>query len=223
MKQNNHENPDKQGSGIFKTKKVIVITGSIGTGKSSAVEILKKLGFKVLDSDKIVHEGYNKGTELYGKVVDFFGEEILNEDGTINRSILGSIVFNDTEKLEFLNDIVHDYVREELMKGVESSREDVIFLDIPLILETIAKNDSYSLKYDEIWLVYVSEEIQRKRLEKRALKEGKNPEDVLKIINKQIPIKRKIFMADEIIDNEGTLKELEENICKLLKIKDIRW
>lgn len=223
MKQNNHESSDKFEPELLKTKKVIVITGSIGTGKSAAVDILKKMGFSVLDSDKIVHEGYNKGTELYGKVVDFFGKEILNEDGTINRNSLGSIVFNDTEKLEFLNNLVHAYVREELMKGVESSMEQVIFLDIPLILETIDKYDSYSLKYDEVWLVYVSEETQRRRLQIRALKEGKNPEDVLKIISKQIPIKRKISMADEIIDNEGTLQELEENIKKLLKIKDIRW
>jgi dephospho-CoA kinase len=222
MKQNNHGNPDKQQE-ILKTKKVIVITGSIGTGKSAAVDIIKKMGFSVLDSDKIVHEGYNKGTELYHKVVDFFGREILNEDGTINRNILGSIVFNDTEKLDFLNNLVHAYVREELMKGVESSSEHVIFLDIPLILETIEKNDSYNLKYDEIWLVYVSEKTQRKRLEKRAILEGKKPEDVLKIIGKQIPIKRKVSMADEIIDNEGTLQELEDNIKKLLKIKDIRW
>jgi dephospho-CoA kinase len=181
------------------------------------------MGFSVLDSDKIVHEGYNKGTELYHKVVDFFGNEILNEDGTINRNILGSIVFNDTEKLDFLNNLVHAYVREELMKGVENSSEQVIFLDIPLILETIDKNDSYNLKYDEVWLVYVSEETQRNRLQKRALKEGKNPEDVLKIIGKQIPIERKVSMSDEIIDNEGTLQELEDNIKKLLKIKDIRW
>ncbi len=222
MKQNN-ESQQKKESTMIKTKKVIVITGSIGTGKSAAVDILKKMGFSVLDSDKIVHEGYNKGTELYGKVVDFFGNEILNEDGTINRTILGSIVFNDTEKLDFLNNLVHAYVREELMKGVEKSSEQVIFLDIPLILETIDKNDSYILKYDEVWLVYVSEETQRNRLQKRALKEGKNPEDVLKIISMQIPIERKVSMADEIIDNEGTLQELEENIKRLLKIKDIRW
>lgn len=221
MKQNN-EIQDKQNSGTS-NKKVIVITGSIGTGKSAAVDILKKLGFIVLDSDKIVHEGYNKGTELYSKVVDFFGSTILRADGTINRGKLGNIVFNDTEKLHFLNGLVHAYVREELMKGVENSGEGVIFLDIPLILETISKDRPYSLKYDEIWLVYVSEETQRKRLEKRAVIEGKNPEDVLKIISKQIPIDRKISMADEVIDNEGTLEELEKNIKKLLKIKDIRW
>lgn len=225
MKQNNHDSSamNEKSAETCKTKKVIVITGSIGTGKSAAVDILKKMGFKVLDSDKIVHEGYNKGTELYSKVVDFYGKEILNEDSTINRNILGRIVFNDTQRLEALNDMVHAFVREELAKGVESSKEEVIFLDIPLIFESIARNESYSLKFDEIWLVSVSEETQRKRLEKRALKEGKNPEEVLKIISKQIPIQRKISMADEIIDNEGTLEELEENIKKLLKIKDIRW
>ncbi|KAF5058245.1 Dephospho-CoA kinase [anaerobic digester metagenome] len=222
MKQNNQDH-HKQESETFNDKKVIVITGSIGTGKSAAVDILKKMGFNVLDSDKIVHEGYNKGTELYNKVVDLFGHTILNEDGTINRSVLGSIVFNDTQRLETLNDMVHAFVREELAKGVESSNDEVIFLDIPLIFESIARNESYSIKFDEIWLVSVSEETQRNRLEKRALKEGKNPEDVLKIISKQIPIKKKISMADEIIDNEGTLQELEENIKKLLKLKDIRW
>ncbi len=81
---------------------------------------------------------------------------------------------------------------------------------------------SLLIKFDEI-ACDVSDETQRNRLEKRALKEGKNPEDVLKIISKQIPIKKKISMADEIIDNEGTLQELEENIKKLLKLKDIRW
>ena len=199
--------------------KVIVITGSIGTGKSTAVNILKKMGFKVLDSDKIVHEGYNKGSRLYGKIVDFFGNEILNEDGTVNRQKLGNIVFNDEDKLNAINDLVHVYVVKELMKGVNECSDDVIFLDIPLILEGKDKEISYGLKYDEIWLVYVSEKTQRERLEKRALMENKNPQEVLKIISKQLPIEQKKSMADEVIDNEGTVEELEQNIMKLLKIK----
>ena len=203
--------------------KVIVITGSIGTGKSTAVNILKKMGFKVLDSDKIVHEGYNKGSRLYSKIVDFFGNEILNEDGTVNRKKLGKIVFNDEDKLNAINDLVHVYVIKELMKGVDECSDDVIFLDIPLILEGKDKEISYGLKFDEIWLVYVSEKTQRKRLEKRALMENKNPQEVLNIISKQLPIEQKKSRADEVIDNEGTVEELEQNIMKLLKIKDIRW
>lgn len=202
-------------------KKVIVITGSIGTGKSTAVKIIKNLGFLVLDSDKIVHEGYNKGGDLYFNVVERFGKEILNFDGTISRQKLGEIVFNDEKKLKDLNKIVHVYVIHKLMKGVQECNDEVIFLDIPLILENLQQEKEYGLEYDEIWLVYVSPETQKERLRQRAINENKNPEDVLNIINKQIPIDEKIAMSDEIIDNEGTIEELEYKIKELLKIKQL--
>jgi dephospho-CoA kinase len=204
-------------------KRVIVITGSIGTGKSTAVNIIKDLGFNVLDSDKIVHEGYNKDSELYHNVVNYFGEEILNKDLTINRMKLGKIVFNDEECLKTLNKIVHVYVIDVLMKGIEESNSNVIFLDIPLILENLKQEKEYSLKFDEIWLVYVSPETQKERLKKRALKENKNVEDVLSIIKKQIPIDEKVSMVDEIINNEGTIEELETKIKDLLEKKGIGW
>jgi len=200
-------------------KKVIVITGSIGTGKSAAVNVIKNLEFQVLDSDKIVHDGYNKGEVLYHKVVDRFGKEILNEDGSINRKKLGKIVFNDEESLKDLNKITHTHVIQELMKGVEECKDEVIFLDIPLILERLKQEKEYGLKFDEIWLVYVSPETQIERLRQRAIKENKDPEDVLSIINKQISINEKVSMSDEVIDNEGTIEELEIKIKELLKIK----
>lgn len=199
--------------------KVIVITGSIGTGKSTAVDIIKELGFTVLDSDKIVHEGYNIGSELYYKIIAHFGEKILKGD-KIDRHKLGNIVFNNEEKLHALNKLVHGYVYNKLKEGIEKSIEKVIFLDIPLILET---KDIHEPIYDEIWLIYVSEEIQRKRLTERAISENKNPEDVLKIIDKQISIEEKVFMVDEVINNESTIEELKENIIALLEIKGMEW
>lgn len=200
--------------------KVIIITGGIGTGKSTAVNVIKELRFTVLDSDKIVHEGYNTGSELYYKIINHFGEEILKDDRTIDRQKLGKIVFNDEEKLNELNEIVHVYVYNKLKKGIEKSSDPVIFLDIPLILET---KDIHEHIYDEIWLIYVSEETQRKRLSDRAISENKNPEDVLKIIDKQIPIEEKVHMVDEVINNEGTKEELRVRIKNLLEIKGIGW
>ena len=72
-------------------------------------------------------------------------------------------------------------------------------------------------------MIYVSEETQRKRLTERAIAENKKPEDVLKIINKQISIKEKVFMADVVINNEGTVEELKENIKALLEIRGMGW
>ena len=204
---------------MLQNKKVIIITGSIGTGKSTAVDILKKLGYKVLDSDKIVHEGYNKDNALYNNVLNCFGKEILNDDETINRQKLGRIVFNHEESLMLLNKIAHRYVVDALMKGVEQSNEKVIFLDIPLFLEYLNKNKEYSIKYDEIWLIYVNPETQMRRLTQRAIKENKNINDVLNIINKQIPIEQKVLMVDQVIDNEGTVEELELKIKEILEKK----
>ncbi len=199
--------------------KVIVITGGIGTGKSTAVDIIREFGFTVLDSDKIVHEGYNIGSELYYKIINHFGKDILKDD-EIDRQKLGKIVFNNDKKLNELNNIVHSYVYDKLKEGIEASKEKVIFLDIPLLFET---KDIHEPIYDEIWLIYVSEETQRKRLTERAIAENKKPEDVLKIIDKQISIKEKVFMADVVINNEGTVEELKENIKALLEIKGMGW
>ncbi len=200
--------------------KVIVITGGIGTGKSTAVNIIRSFGFTVLDSDKIVHEGYHIGSDLYFKMISHFGEEILGYDYAIDRQRLGKIVFNDENKLNELNEIVHKYVYDKLKEGIENCSDSIIFLDIPLILETKHMHEPI---YDEIWLVYVPEKIQRKRLKDRAINENKNPEDVLKIIDKQIPIDEKVYMADEVINNVGTVEELRQNIKNILEIKGIGW
>lgn len=201
--------------------RVIIITGSIGTGKSTAVNILKQMGYQVLDSDKIVHEGYNVGEEIYNKVLNYFGYDIINSDKTINRQKLGRIVFNDEKNLKKLNEIVHASVFNKLIEGINNCIDKVIFLDIPLALEEIENINKYNLNYDEIWLVYVNSNVQKERLTKRAIIENKNPEDVLKIIDNQIAIDKKRTMADEVIINEGTVEQLKCEIEKLLIKKEI--
>lgn len=196
--------------------RVIIITGSIGTGKSTAVNVIIEMGFKVLDSDQIVHDGYKVGKMMHDEVVKYFGAEILACGGEINRKKLGEIVFSNETNLEKLNEIVHRFVVKELVSGIENSNEKVIFLDIPLLLEEKDKLKEYGLIYDEIWLVYVNSDIQKDRLRKRAISENKNPEDVLKIIDKQISIELKKTMVDEVIFNECTIQELRKQIETLL-------
>jgi len=200
---------------------VIIITGSIGTGKSTAVNIIIEMGYKVLDSDKIVHDGYKIGEKMHDGVVNYFGDEILSSNGEIDRQKLGKIVFSDKICLKKLNEIVHCFVVEELVLEINNCSEKIIFLDIPLLLEEKGNLEKCGLIYDEIWLVYVNSDIQKERLRNRAIRENKNPDDVLKIIEKQIPIEKKIIMADEIIYNEGTIEELREQIIHILNKKQI--
>lgn len=205
-------------AGMMQNKKIIIITGGIATGKSAVTKILREMGFDVLDADEIVHNGYKVGQEMYDNVYKFFGKDIIDSDGTLNRQKLGRIVFNNPEKLKKLNELIHGFVYKKLIEGIKEAKNNVIFLDIPLALESDKIN---ILNYDEIWLVYVSSEVQRERLIQRAIKENKNPEDVLKIISNQLPIEEKRKMADEIINNEGSLKDLKLEVIELLKRKNL--
>ena len=196
---------------------IIVVTGGIASGKSEASKFLRSIGYTVLDCDFIVHEGYRKKGDLYLSLINEFGNEILDEFNYIDREQLGKIVFSDNKKLIKLNNIVHKYVVDELKKGIEVCKDKVIFLDIPLMFEQQKALNEMGLIYDEIWLIFVNEEIQKYRLTQRAKQDNKNIEETLKIIKKQIPLEEKKLLADKIINNEGTIQELQQEILELIK------
>lgn len=195
---------------------IIVITGSVATGKSTVTKIVRDLGYEVLDCDQIVHNGYESKSNMYKEVVNLFGDGILKSDESIDREKLGKIVFSDSAKLDKLNSIVHKSVVEQLNDGIDKSTDDIIFLDIPLMIETSKSLVKYGLKYDEIWLVYINPDLQKQRLADRAIKENKDVDETLKIIENQLPIDKKKNYADKIIDNEGTIDDLKQKITQLI-------
>lgn len=195
---------------------IIVITGSVATGKSTVTKIVRDLGYEVLDCDQIVHNGYESKSNMYKEVVSLFGDGILKSDESIDREKLGKIVFSDSAKLDKLNSIVHKSVVEQLNDGIDKSTDDIIFLDIPLMIETSKSLVKYGLKYDEIWLVYINPDLQKQRLADRAIKENKDVDETLKIIENQLPIDKKKNYADKIIDNEGTIDDLKQKITQLI-------
>lgn len=196
---------------------VIALTGSIATGKSTVSKIIKENGYEVLDSDKIVHNLYQKGNNIYNEVVNYFGKEILDKNNEIDRQKLGQIVFKDEEKLHQINKIVHKGVSEKLLEGINNCKDDIIFLDIPLLIEQKDNIDAHGVYYNESWLVYVNKEIQLSRLLKR---DKRGYEESINIINAQMNIEEKVKYADVIINNEGTLEELKSKIDYLLKQKN---
>lgn len=194
---------------------VIVITGGIATGKSEASKYLRELGFTVLDSDRIVHDGYKKDTYLYKTLINTFSDAILDDSKFIDRQKLGNIVLTDDDKLNKLNSLVHKYVVNELIDGIENCNDKLIFLDIPLMFEQKDALANIGLRYDEIWLIYVSEETQAKRLKHRAILENKDVEQSLSIIKKQMSIEDKKLLADKVINNEGSIENLRKYILEL--------
>lgn len=196
------------------TSKVIGLTGSIATGKSTAGNIIRNHGYQVINSDKIGHDLMEPGQKNYNEIVESFGKDILNEDKTINRTKLGEIVFSNKDKLELLNKISHKNIFNKINCIIHQSFDKIIFIELPILIE-LKKENKLSIEFDEIWLVYVNPEIQIKRLIERNDLSEKQAKDR---IGSQMSIDEKLGYADFIINNEGSLEDMEDQINKRLKI-----
>ncbi|GAB6189928.1 hypothetical protein JCM30566_16700 [Marinitoga arctica] len=183
---------------------VIGITGYAGSGKSEIAKILRDLGYIVLDLDKIGHE-ILKYSEIKRKLKEEFGEKIF-ENNEVNRKELSRIVFNNKEKLEKLNSIIHPMIKKRVLEMIENIETDIIFIDGALIEKIGLSNIC-----DYIIFINASEEIRLKRLvefRKIPLEKANN------IIKSQKDIK---YKYDFKIDNNKGLASIKKELLKILK------
>ena len=192
---------------------VLGLTGGIATGKSTVSAILKKAGCVIIDADRIAREVVKKGLPAYRKIIDTFGDNILSPDGEIDRSALGDIIFNDPQKKQLLNRIVHPYVSKETnlqLKHIEKTHPNtIVILDIPLLLEA-----QIHKALSEVIVVYVPEHTQIKRLMQR---DGISETDALARINSQMPIEEKKNLATIVIDNSGTRENTRKQTLEIFQ------
>jgi dephospho-CoA kinase len=179
------------------------LTGGIATGKSTVADILRQAGAFIIDADLIARQVVEPGRPAWREICSLFGEGIVNPDGTIDRSALGKIVFDDSLMRRRLEAIVHPRVGEqidaELRQIAQTAPDAVVIMDIPLLFET-AKAHGLS----EIIVVYAPEKIQFERLVER---DGLSPQDARARMAAQMPIQEKVKKAGIVIDNSGTLEE----------------
>ncbi|MFD0772683.1 dephospho-CoA kinase [Streptomonospora algeriensis] len=184
------------------------LTGGIGSGKSAVARRLEGHGALIVDADRISREVVEPGTSGLEEIVAEFGEDVLTEEGRLDRPKLGGIVFSDTAKLAKLNAIVHPRVgarTEELMKG--ASAEAVVVYDVPLLVE----NDLGGL-YDVVVVVDVPEEEQVARV---VHNRGMDPDQVRARIRAQATRERRRAAADIVIDNSGTPEDLDTRVAEV--------
>jgi dephospho-CoA kinase len=178
------------------------LTGGIASGKSTVAKMFEDNGAYLIDFDVLAHFAEEPDQPAWKAIVELFGREILNEDGTINRAKLGPIVFADQEKLSRLNSIVHPAVFDLWRRRIEDIRQmnphAIVVSDVPLLIEA-----SMQQLFDVVILVYVSPEDQIRRLRERNEYSRKEAESRL---DKQMPIDEKISHADYVIDNKGPLE-----------------
>lgn len=189
--------------------KIIGLTGGIGSGKSTVAEILKKLGAVVIDLDHIGHEVLRKDSVVYKKIISVFGEGILNDDGEIDRTKLGKIVFSDEGALQRLNKIVHPAidkrVREETIKNRRKGIK-VMVMEAAAMLE-----NERAWQADEIWVITTTMENAVKRIKDRP---GYTEEIAMSRIKSQFTNEDRLKKADIVITNNGTLEDLKSRVIK---------
>ena len=141
----------------------IGITGGVGAGKSAVLGYLKELkGVRVMLSDEIAHELMEPGSDCYNRLKELFAEEpIWLEDGHFDRPALAKVIFSDDKKRELLNEVVHPAVKEYVLNAVKEAKKDGLFM---LVLEAaLLIEEGYGEICDELWYIYASEEVRRKR------------------------------------------------------------
>lgn len=185
---------------------IVALTGGIATGKSVAARVLEELGCYVHHADKTAHELMQPEKPAWREIVDHFGEEILNNDKTINRSKLGSIVYSDRKERLFLNKIVHPLVsekRKEIIQSLEKDGRYKIFVsEAALTIEA-----GFVQFFDRIVVVYCEKETQIKRLMER---DQISRSEALEKLKSQKDPEEKTKYADYIIDTSGTLQSTIE-------------
>lgn len=190
---------------------IIGLTGSIGTGKSTIANKLKQLNIPVIDADIIAREVVEPGRKAYEEIVATFGEEILQEDNTLDRARLGQIVFSDEEKRKQLNSIIHPAIRSEMIQQRDTYvSKDVpcVVLDIPLLYES-----KLTHFVEKIIVVATDRSVQLERILKR---DDITKKEAQQRIGAQIDIQEKVKWADAVIDNNGTIEESEQQLVHIL-------
>ena len=194
---------------------VIGLTGGIGTGKSTVSRLLNELGAEVIEADKVAHAAYEPDTPGWQKVVEAFGEGVLDADGKVDRTALGGIVFGDEEARKRLNAIIHPIVRrllEESITGLERDGARVAVVEVPLLIEAIKQQSQWTKMLDEIWVVTAPTEQVIARVRARS---GLEETAIRARIGSQVTERERNEYADAIIENSGSLEGLRCEVTNL--------
>jgi len=195
---------------------IIGLTGSIASGKSTVVKMMTALGLPIVDADIVARDVVEPGTETLKQIAENFGQDILLEDGSLNRAKLGNIIFHEPVKRKMLNDIMHPAIRKEMLRQRDAyleAGEKHVVMDIPLLFESKLQHF-----VERIIVVSVSEEVQLRRLMERN---NLSKEDALARMHSQLPMSVKEKGAHAVIYNNENLEQTEHQLKKILTYWDV--
>jgi len=181
---------------------VVGLTGSIATGKSTVVEWFKTKHVPVIDADQIAREIVEPGKPILMRLKETFGEAIIQTDGSLDRALLGQMIFNDDTLRQKLDDLMHPAIVKEMVARRDkylNQNEPLIILDVPLLFE-----GGLTDLVDRVIVVYTTESVQLERLMNRN---KLSKQEATQRIKTQWSIEKKKALATDVIDNNGSIEE----------------
>ena len=187
----------------------IGLTGGIASGKTTVCDLFRELSVEIIDADVISHELSKKGGAAFEEIIEAFEDEIIGNDGELDRKKLRSIVFNDNTKKKILEGIIHPKVLLSINEKIKASQSDYLIISVPLMIET-----GMNAMMDRVLLIDCNVETQIERLSQR---DQSSREEAIKIIESQASIESKRELSDDRIinNNETSIEELT------LKVKEL--
>lgn len=194
---------------IIPMKRIIGLTGGIATGKSTVANYLASTyKLPIFDADVYSREAVAPNSPILKTIQQRYGEQILLDDGNLNRQKLGEIIFSNSQERRWVESLIHPYVRHRFLEHIHNTSAITLILVVPLLFEAKMIN-----LVTEIWVVSCSEQQQLQRLMHRN---NLTLEEAQTRINSQMPIAQKIACADVVLDNSSTVKELLQQIDKAI-------
>jgi dephospho-CoA kinase len=186
---------------------VVGVSGGIGSGKTTVTNLFARLGVDIIDADVIARDVVAKGTVGLSKIVAKLGKEILDEKGQLNRSLLRQRVFADPELKEWLNQLLHPLIRQQMQQQTQAATSSYCILSVPLLVE-----NNLAKSVDRVLIVDVSEVTQ---LQRTVQRDNSNVEQISAIMRAQASREQRLAIADDVIQNEGAPRDLVDKVAEL--------
>ncbi|WGL68340.1 dephospho-CoA kinase [Elizabethkingia anophelis] len=188
--------------------KIIGLTGGIGSGKTTVARFIEEMGYPVYNSDTRAKDLVNESADLKSAIIQLLGKQAYDENGLYDRKYVGSVVFSNDELLKQLNAIIHPAVNKDFHDWVKKQSREIIFKETALLFEL-----KLNLQCDKSLLVTADESIRIKRVMDR---DAKTYREVEKVIDNQMSERKKIRLADYIIENNSDMQHLRLNTEKIM-------
>lgn len=187
----------------------VALTGGIASGKSAVCDFFTELEIIVIDADIVAREVVEPDSFALQQIESYFGSSVIQKDGTLNRALLRSIVFEDEQERQWLNDLLHPLIRQSMQQQREQATSIYTISAIPLLFET-----GQHTQYDRVLVIDCPLELQIQRLIQR---DNINQQQAHDMINSQASREQRLSIADDIILNNSDLQSLQQQAIKLDK------